>query len=75
MKKFYRCKICGNEFCLKGRKYCEEGGDVICNGNVSLGLTHSSIKMEFAGNTIEDLRKLRKKQMKTLHVKRSGADK
>jgi len=29
---------------------------------VSLGLTHSSIKMEFAGNTIEDLRKLRKKQ-------------
>ena len=59
MKRFYRCKICGSEFCLKGKKYCEEGGDIFCSGQRNMG--HTETAMEFAGNNIEDLRNLRKK--------------
>jgi hypothetical protein len=60
MKKFYRCPICGEEFCLKGRKYCEEDGDIYCTGGKSVA--HTKVKMEYAGQTMNDLRKLRKKR-------------
>ena len=66
MKKFYRCRICGSEFCLKGRKYCEEGGTVFCEGqpigNDQPAIKHEKIDMTYAGKTIEDLRALRQKQ-------------
>jgi len=64
MKKFYRCKICGSEFCLKGKRYCEEGGVMLCNGNAALGgkNAHKEIEMDYAGETIEALRQLRKQR-------------
>lgn len=66
MKKFYRCRICGSEFCLKGRAYCEDTDAVLCKGqpmgNGQPAIKHEKIDMTYAGETIEDLRALRKKQ-------------
>ena len=71
MKKFFRCPECGEEFCLKGRKYCKKTEAVYCEGEIT-GINkafkgnntkaHKQTKMEYAGNTIKDLRALRKKQ-------------
>lgn len=65
MKRFYRCPICGSEFCLKGRKYCEEGGGMYCSGNPTVPgkpfKKHKQILMDYAGETIMDLRELRRK--------------
>jgi len=58
MKRFYKCPICGSEFCLKGRRYCEEGGGMYCSGQSK---KHEQILMDYAGDTIESLRVLRRK--------------
>ena len=66
MKRFYKCPLCGSEFCLKGSKYCRELAEqkgtehtVKCNG-LNNADTHEPTPMVFAGNAIEDLRRLRK---------------
>ena len=66
MKRFYRCKVCGTETCLKGRKYCEEctgdDDDMVCSGQPDRPIKqHAPTPMEYAGDTIEDLRVLRQK--------------
>jgi hypothetical protein len=58
MKKFYKCPICGEEFCLKGKKYCTDGSSPLCSGREGIG--HTQIKMEYVGSTIEELRQFRK---------------
>lgn len=61
MKKFFRCPVCGSEFCLKGRAYCEDGEGVICSGQVDRPIkNHEPTNMDYAGDTIEKLRALRK---------------
>ena len=64
MKRFYRCKVCSTEFCLKGRKYCKEctgdDDDMVCSGQPDT-FKHAPTPMEYAGDTIEDLRVLRRK--------------
>lgn len=61
MKKFYRCPKCGIEFCLKGGKYCKETDNMLCSGHPASMSSHEEIQMDYAGNTIEQLRILRKK--------------
>ncbi len=58
MKKFYKCPICGQEFCLKGNRYCKEGGDIYCHGTADIA--HTKVKMEYAGRTYAELKAFRK---------------
>uniref|UniRef100_A0A6M3KNQ6 Uncharacterized protein n=1 Tax=viral metagenome TaxID=1070528 RepID=A0A6M3KNQ6_9ZZZZ len=62
MKHFYKCPICGEEFCLKGRKYCEDGAGVECAGQK--GKAHTKVNMDFAGTSIKELREFRREKRK-----------
>jgi hypothetical protein len=58
MKRFYKCPVCKSEFCLKGSKWCKEGGAIYCGGQSNT--KHEKIKMAFVGERYQDLVEARK---------------